>query len=117
MKYETVAQLKKAGFPQPTEGLYEGTYNNEHKDLDSLGVYFYTPSLSELIEACGDELEAIVRTTQEQTSPWWRAYPTDEAYKGECVVDCCGYEVGDTPEEAVAKLWLALHGDNPKQNK
>lgn len=63
------------------------------------------PTLSELIEACGDRLEHLRRCPEVDTHIWW-AY---EVWKEEGVA--CGE--GDTPEEAVAMLWLKL---NPKKD-
>ena len=43
---------------------------------------------------------------------WWKAHMTKNAWKRLklfCARDWCGYELGDTKEEAVAKLWLKLN--------
>ncbi len=56
------------------------------------------PSLSELIEACGDRFHGLIRWTGTPTV--WQAQSMFSIHKeGE----------GSTPEEAVAKLWLKLH--------
>lgn len=74
-------------------------------ELTEAGFPFSTETrLSELIEACGDDFESLVKREED-----WAAYVTEDAYKGDCVYDCCGYRIGSTPEEAVAKLWLALN--------
>ncbi len=96
MNYELAKQLKDAGFP---------VIKHEHHGGQ---VTWDTPTLSELIEACGDNFEALCLSNYPKGNKFWQAYPIDEAYKGDCIKDCCGYETGDTPEEAVAKLWLAL---------
>lgn len=111
IKYELVKQLKNAGFQQEGYGkLLEdpnapypssptkdgGSWKEAHdKYMDGLS---YSPTLSELIEACGDKFDGIIRF-----------------YEG-WVAGCnFGYEWfddtqanGSTPEEAVAKLWLEL---------
>ncbi len=106
MNYELAKQLKDAGFPQP-----EGKLSIKHR-----GIFFqdgYFPTLEELIEACGEDFENLEAHAPEAG---WRAYMTQEAFDRvvghECVLDCCGYETGSTPTEAVAHLFLAL---NPKK--
>jgi hypothetical protein len=105
MTHGLAKKLKDAGFPQ---------HQNGHQlDCDNTSE-ICRPTLSELIEACGDELAELARTTDydpKGEKAMWRAYMTDEAFDKtgiDCVRECDGYEIGDTPEEAVAKLWLAL---------
>lgn len=113
MTYELAKELKDARFPQrphtPLSIPRMGIQEIEHVDL---------PTLSELVEACGEGFESLARIpnvqllngrTGEPIGVYWYAYPTEEAYTGDCVVDCCGYKSGTTPEEAVARLWLALN--------
>ncbi len=86
MNYELAKQLKDAGFPQD-ECCVHGKSGHDH---------VFEPSLSELIEACGDEFHGLWRVMDE-----WFAK------------DARGLEIkGSTPEEAVAKLWLALNKPN-----
>lgn len=60
-----------------------------------------SPNLSELIEACGDEIEAIHREAK-----GWVAVETLFNSSG----NVFPYQVGaSTPEEAVANLWLKLN--------
>lgn len=104
MNYEPAKKLKDAGFPLKHVAI-------AHSDLPALGGYlkdgmnyYEWPTLSELIEACGDrfyELANLGRDSQdvavwqskdlEQKDGLWRMYR------------------GCTPEEAVAELWLALN--------
>lgn len=101
MNYELALELKNAGFQQPEGHLnYRGLFLNPDNEIDSRweeGVA-YVPTLSELIEACGDEFEGIYKEVEgwsasaDKVSGW-------EDYEGR----------GSTPEEAVARLWLALH--------
>ena len=108
MTYELAKQLKDAGFKQD---YILGQWACEH-GLDKLmenscncygEMLFYAPSLSELIEACGDCLSHI----KKWGGYWW-------------AVSHCGHpehefggnnleEQGVTPEESVAKLWLELN--------
>lgn len=90
--YELAKELKDAGFPQKIKG-------NHITPSDEIIGYeqsftAYLPSLSELIGACGNENFSL----NEVNGKWI----------------CKGGEkytavVGNTPEEAVAKLWLALN--------
>ena len=106
MNYKLAKQLKEEGFPQsqpnvPKDGYYD-IYADGDKRLTS--EILYRPTLSELIEACGD-----VQLNKKRDAPC----------KGESV-DTFTYEayteepkilsfVCSTPEEAVAYLWLELH--------
>ena len=77
--------------------------------------WVYVPTLSELIEACGEEFESLTQ--------WGDGWHVDS--KGilrhdmvdeecpepiRCESGCCGtHTQGSSPEEAVASLWLALN--------
>lgn len=79
MNYELAKKLKDAGFPQDGIGQF-------------IDVKLASPTLSELIEACGDKFRGLSKRAN------WRAQ------------DVMGIEeFGDTPEEAVANLYLALN--------
>jgi hypothetical protein len=99
MTYELAKQLKDAGFSNIRMGDYFAHSMGSHSDTrDSESCYCnedHFPTLSELIEAV-DEF----------------SYLADRRYRGLDWVACGGgsEEVTDkTPEEAVAKLWLALN--------
>ena len=96
MDYRLLQKLKDAGFP-----LRESVSIPRCEclvcrtvliDIDD-GTY-YIPSLSELIEACGEKFKRLVQT---MGVPQWVA----EGYGG---------EIGESgvSEEAVAKLFIAL---------
>jgi len=91
ISYELAKQLKEAGFPQ--DGDIEQWEN--HGDNSGDGVF--KPTLSELIEACGDEFESL------SLHPY---------YDGDIYMvfgrNTLGFN-GSTPEEAVANLYLALN--------
>lgn len=57
------------------------------------------PTLSELIEACGDEFYSLVQVTLGE----WNSFSTID--EGNTILTI----KGKTPEEAVAKLWLELN--------
>ena len=94
MNYELAKQLKDAGFPQEGEGKYFG--------MVDVNARHYIPTLSELIEACGDDFMALNKSGQ------------DTKYKGNWLAQRCitcpdEFYEGKTPEESVAKLYLELH--------
>ena len=96
MDYELAKQLKEAGFPEGA--LLSRTYIQE----------VYIPTLSELIEACGNGFNNVGR---------YRGEKTDSKY----VCNYTGNNVndnedrweseGETLEESVAKLYLKLKKD------
>lgn len=111
INYKLANELKDAGFPQDVK-WGDMLYHDENK-----GQVLYTvmqkaepiqgetkiPTLSELIEACGDYFKGL--THYEPDSPWG------------ALAEIRGHQIkeyGKTPEEAVAKLWLKL---NEHKNK
>ena len=113
MTYETAKKLKEAGFPQEDPRRTPVTITNEtlHEFLMRARWDCYLPTLSELIEACGDnmialqkgeQLTADVKSGWEAVSRWIDYYPPeiDERFP---------FGKGETQEEAVANLWLALN--------
>lgn len=97
MNYELAKKLKDAGFP--IKRCLE-TGKIVKPDLVFLGgdgsIWFY-PTLSELIKACGDKFEKLVR----DEGKGWRASWFDD------VLEVDGY--GVSMDEAVADLWLRLN--------
>ena len=93
MTYEICKQLKDAGFPQNFVEGRKAIVKSNNND------YCFEPTLSELIEACGDRFDKLELTQSlDGKTKEWEA--TGDRYWN-------GY--GSTPEEAVAKLWLALN--------
>lgn len=89
MTYELAKQLKDAGFPlEKRNGGFVGIPGND----------IAISTLSELIEACGNKLDEINHFPYE-TNNKFRAVNIDNKIE----------QYGKTPEEAVAKLWLALN--------
>ena len=80
--YKLGLELKNAGFPNIRYGY----------DIK-------IPTLSELIEACGEEFGRLILQNYEglpDDRKWWANYGEFHGY-------------GKTPKKAVAKLWLELN--------
>lgn len=101
MTYELTLELKNAGFPQSTPKKAYCVSCEKWKEMDCLRErhttdYLATPTLEELIEACGEgrfQLERVEGT-------WLALKAVNNAL-------CSGQ--GPTPLIASAKLWLALN--------
>ncbi len=103
MDYELCKKLKDAGFPKEMQ----------ESQLTDGEVYFrLPPTLSELIEACGDGFKELLSVDilddkqfiEAKIRGRWKAsmYQRDETIWKNTMFE------GSTPEEAVANLWLAL---------
>tara|TARA_R110000851_G_C12848934_1_gene542599 strand:- start:19 stop:336 length:318 start_codon:yes stop_codon:yes gene_type:complete len=104
MKIGLLKELKDAGF-------MKGAVIDESRmfKVELLGIknnelnydILFKPTLSELIEACGNRL-TIIENWGGRVDSGWSAYENE--------IDDLGIESkGKTPEEAVAKLWLELN--------
>lgn len=101
MNYELAKKLKEAGFPQRSKQF---PIPSDTREYDDGTIEFPTgtpepvhlPTLSELIEACGEGFYSLIRSPREGL---WCAYQVFERLTG----------LYKTPEEAVANLWLALN--------
>jgi hypothetical protein len=96
MDYNLAKELQAAGFPGGTERLSESFDNNGNRSSWN-GVY--VPTLSKLIEQCGDQLFL-------------------SCSKNDCValryVNGVKHQgLGATPSEATARLWLSLNSFCP----
>jgi hypothetical protein len=93
MKYELAKEIRDAGFPQTGNG-------KSVSPADALvmrrGDRVYSPTLSELIGACGMPFKLEGNTDVASDVAIWVAQ--SDSILGN----------GSTPEEAVARLWLAL---------
>ena len=106
MSLEIAVELRDAGFPQggkvrPTEPAGWGG-----ADDDTIN-----PTLSELIDACGNRFGGIL-TIEEHPMGKWGAM--NSVARSRMCHDLKytfdrGVYIGKTPEEAVANLWLALN--------
>lgn len=101
MNYELAKKLKDAGFPFKPVGEHfnAGGKATQAFTFDNQSVWF-EPTLSELIEACGNEFAFVCRGyDQELWLDSWGA----ESTNGKVITGA------SVPEEAVAKLWLELN--------
>ena len=107
MNYELAKQLKDARFDvEHNTEIY--TYVDKKDNpcqlrLDAARI----PTLSELIEACGEGFEYLNRVH----GGGWVAGTMDTKRKG--TMGDSNYESGETPEEAVARLWLTFNKKPP----
>jgi hypothetical protein len=111
MTYELAKELAEAGF---RSGGGEYRYRRDIKSGTPYRVHRYSqytssagevlcaaPTLADLIEACGETLAELRQNPETgewgatNTSDWW----TQSRHTA----------VGSSPEEAVARLWLALN--------
>jgi len=93
MNYELAKELKEAGFPQsnnPCTACFNAGPGNR---CSNCGF----PTLSELIEACGEDFWNLGIFRHDGRFPWVAS--SVDPLTGS----------GSTPEEAVARLWLALN--------
>jgi hypothetical protein len=101
---DLVQQLKDCGFPIKT---------SVHIDQNRKGhAELIPPTLSELIEACPETLPEVGAPDGRFNLSWDHMPDGRDCWKAWYDVD--GYTMGnegygDTPEEAVALLWLALY--------
>lgn len=114
MTYELAKKLKNAGFPQKGEYKYgwrgdaggdfiihrndEAIIKDNVSSFSEVDEMLACPTLSELIEACGEGLWSLAR----HANIWQTNFKDGMA----------GETAGSTPEEAVANLWLYLNKKN-----
>lgn len=106
MTYELAKQLKDAGFPEPERVVINQNNSKLSSKLEPLGEYkpfIHQPTLSELIEACGDKFDSLYRYVESEGERYvWGAHKVGATGADDIIEE-------KTPEAAVAKLWLALN--------
>lgn len=107
MEYETAKRLKGAGFPQDNPSIISVDKSTKVSEYEATEVVKY-PTLSELIEACGADFLSLVFEREYWNAHAYRPF-TDENETLESYGKRQIKKTGSIPEEAVAKLWLALN--------
>lgn len=107
ISYKLAKALKDAGFPQrtPNSPSPRDRYCGYGLGFCYEGDDIYSPTLSELIEACPHRegtMQFILMSRTRQKGSWLAGYSVDGEFSPT-------QEIGSTPEEAVANLWLVLH--------
>lgn len=115
MNYELAKQLKETGFNQ-IQGFRFSNFvspitSEQSKNIEPGAVLLmkdndvYIPTLSELIEACGKDFRLLILHTTfiKKLQKPWEAVP-NKRNRPECKS-----KNGETPEIAVALLWLELN--------
>lgn len=112
MNYGLAKKLRDAGFPQDGKN-YTVTGGRRYAEGINSDEFAYVPTLSELIEACGD----ILLYKLPKNNKWsgekgvWVASDVKEYLCADTYFIDTSFDghIGLTPEEAVARLWLALN--------
>jgi len=103
LSYETAKRLKEAGFPKETFQLLDGkTGVDDPKHYTAIGE----PTLSELIEQCGDSFAALLNVSGSKVG-FVACEPGDFSNGPFILLDLT--RAKKTPSEAVAALYLALN--------
>jgi hypothetical protein len=105
MNYELCKKLKDAGFPQNSKTISFGEDIIPIENPNSEEMKVSIPTLSELIEACGNRFSSLTLLAENPTTKQklWQS-------RGEKIDLSWNY----SPEEAVANLWLALQDNKVK---
>ena len=108
--YNLAKELKDAGFPD-SEDWHRGSELGYSPDImlaQCAGGVMNVPTLSELIDACGEAIDAIYSPYSSMSEH--EGHQLYEGWRVDSTNEHLGISVtGKTPEEAVARLWLALN--------
>ena len=99
MDNELAKELKEAGFPQAIHYSSGGVADYLETDANGKTHIVSVPTLEELVEACGVDFQSVARFSY---APFLA--------RGRQIMQT----KGQTPTEAVARLWLTLHGVKSK---
>jgi hypothetical protein len=99
MDNELAKELKQAGFPQSIHYNERGVADYLETDANGKTHIISVPTLEELVEACGVDFHSVERFSY---APFLA--------RGRQIMQT----TGQTPTEAVARLWLTLHGVKSK---
>lgn len=101
MNYELTKKLRDAGFEYKKIGL------NAYPSFDTPTEKVLIPTLSELIEACGDRFKGLFPPTPLTPDCWFAVEKVGQINREGIFTEWSLYG-GSIPEEAVANLWLSL---------
>ena len=110
MTYKLALKLKNAGFPQENCDFYFHGVRRLYYRESGVGLAKLTvgsPTLSELIKACGEGFYGIRVWSDTDDKIGYQAM--DDWHSEEEHCGMIGATFGSTPEEAVAKLWLEIN--------
>lgn len=104
MNYELALKLKESGFPQDTCSIVVRKIHPDPVEGDIMASRIMAPTLSELIEACKENINVIKKPDNR-----WIAMKLSDPHEGakDVTVEYAG--TGEQLEEAVANFWLALN--------
>lgn len=108
MDYILAKKLKDAGFPQEDRRCSNCKEQNHVSCTVCEDTVEAFPTLSQLIEACGDDFISL-----NKDSEGWICYFHDKEWNGD--KDCTSWY--STPTEAVANLWLSLSAVSAPNNQ
>lgn len=94
--------LKEAGFPQYIDGPM---VDDSVSEIVSPETHSYVPTLFELIQACGDRFYSLKLNKESKGLFKWIAESDVIDFEANSHIVCAG----ETPEEAVALLWIDLN--------
>lgn len=104
MKYALAKELKDAGFPQHIEKKGRTGFFSE----GTKGEDYYVPTLEELVSAIGEDFDLLCFDARGSSDVrFGRGYRREEKWSASSWSRKSGF--GNTPTEAVARLWLALN--------
>lgn len=122
MEYDLALKLKNAGFPQ--KPLEEGDFtlcqhcNGEPHEYNDTCNVIIIPTLSELIEACGDNMDILLKGNflrwdnekkeYYELKGYFAGKSQSKTYDDNIYDEFEPHGFGQTREEAIANLWLAL---------
>ncbi len=87
--------------------LRDAGFDSHFGDCQTCGVN--SPTLSELIEACGDDFYSLQHNQSKVPGEWYVIYKSKEPHPPAFY--------SNTPEESVANLWLRLNVLKDNGNK
>lgn len=100
IKKEIALKLKESGFPMDLSGDWVSTKGIPILENERV----YIPDLSELIDACGNSFYRLDKMVHTELGKW---LAHGHLVKGDTTTRLLEY--ADTPDEAVANLWLKLN--------